>query len=165
MVSWLKKKRSRHTGPSCPREIINSTTCSFVSKDTSSMSLYRESAATIFASSVASLTWISWAMREQRMSWSKGKRSLSHRKWVTLLPNPLLLCLDRAMHFPACLILHTWSIINHTSSTPFNGLPHLQKKYMKIKHVNLWRKIMVSFIFMKQLMSTWGASESPTKWC
>lgn len=63
-----------------------------------------------------------------------------------------------------CLILlrlHTRSIVNHTSSTPFNSLPHLRNKYMNIKHGNLWRKIMVSFIFMKQVMSAWGASESP----
>ena len=63
-----------------------------------------------------------------------------------------------------CLILlrlHTWSIVNHTSSTPFNSIPHLRNKNMRIKHGNLWRKIRVSFIFMKQVMSAWGASKSP----
>lgn len=156
----------RNTGPSCPLEIITPTTCSFVSKNTSSTSLSRESAATIFASSMASLMWISWATREQTENVMKQREAFPIPPEISHPSSPAHCCSAWTQQCTSqpCLILlriHTWSTVNHTSSTPFNSLPHLRSKYMKIKHGNLWRKITVSFIFMKQVMSAWGASESP----
>lgn len=101
-----------------------------------------------------------------------GNKECHEAKWSVpyptrnespFFPNPLLLCLDRAMHFPALFnspetshMIHCKPHQQHTfqQSTTFT-------EYMNIKHGNLWRKIMVSFIFMKQVMSAWGASESP----
>lgn len=67
-----------------------------------------------------------------------------------------------------CLILlrrHTWSTVNHTSSTPFNGLPHLRNKYMRIKHGNLWRKNQGFVYFHETGYERMRSKRVTTKWC
>lgn len=118
----------------------------------------------IFTSFPCRLMLTFWAVREQAeqmeafsyATWNVLPLSPTHcrsvlKEWCNLCHSP-----ETSSHMIHC---------KHTGNSTSNSLPRLRNKYMEVKHGTSWRKIMVSFIFMKQVMSTWRESlRVITKW-